>query len=139
MRVPDEVRQCVVFIGLPITVPGDQQRLSFQGTAFFVSVPSESIKGADYVYLVTAKHVAMKLEGQTFMVRINTKDGKSALIIGQGSQWWHHSADESVDVAVIPFAPPEKFEYRHIPTTIFLLDKTIRDKSIGTGDNVVTG
>ncbi len=140
MRVPGEVRQCVVFIGLPVTMPGGQQGLSFQGTAFFVSVPSESTQGWNYVYLVTAKHVAMKLEGQTFMVRINTKDGKSALVKGEGTKWWYHATDESVDVALIPFLPPEEFEYKHIPTTMFLLDETIRDKSIGTGDEVfITG
>ncbi len=141
MRVPDEVRQCVVFIGLPVTMPDAQQGIRFQGTAFFASVPSESRQGWNFVYLVTAKHVAMKLEGQTFMVRINTKDGKSALVIGERTRWWYHTTDESVDVALIPFLPPEQFEYKHIPTdTVFLSDEVIRDKKIGTGDEVfVTG
>ena len=58
MRVPDEVRQCVVFIGLPVKLPNGQEGLTFKGTAFFVGVPSESIQGWSYVYLVTAKHVA---------------------------------------------------------------------------------
>jgi len=98
------------------------------------------MQGQHYVYLVTAKHVAMKLEGQTFMVRINTKDGKSALIMGKGTQKWHYATDESVDVALIPYLPPERFEYKHIPSTIFLSDETIRGKRIGTGDEVfVTG
>ena len=140
MRVPDEVRQCVVFIGLPVTMPSGQQGLSFQGTAFFVSVPSESMEGKSYVYLVTAKHVAIKLEGQTFMLRVNTKDGKSALVVEEGTRWWYHATDKSVDVALIPFVPPEEFEYKSIPPHMFLLDETIRDKSIGTGDEVfITG
>ncbi|MBA7673314.1 hypothetical protein ES703_81509 [subsurface metagenome] len=136
MRVPDEVRQCVAFIGLPVTIPDAQQGIRFQGTAFFVSVPSESMEGKSYIYLVTAKHVAIKLEGKTFMVRINTNDGKSALVIGEGTQWWYHATDESVDVALIPFVPPAEFEYRSIPTTMFLLDEIIQGKSIGTGDEV---
>ena len=140
MRVPDEVRQCVVFIGLPVTIPDAQQGIRFQGTAFFVSVPSESEQGWNYVYLVTAKHVAMKLAGQTFVVRINTKNGKSAHVIGEGTQWWYHTTDESVDVALIPFLPPEEFEYKHIPSPMFLSDEMMRDKKIGTGDEVfVTG
>ena len=140
MRVPYEVRQCVVFVGLPVTMQGGQQILRFQGTAFFVSVPSESIQGLNYIYLVTAKHVATKLEGKTFMVRINTKDGRSKLIVGQGTRWRYHATDESVDVALIPFAPPEEFEYKHIPISMFLLDDTIQGKGIGTGDEVfITG
>ena len=45
MRVPDEVRQCVVFIGLPEQGTEGQQVLSYRGTAFFVTVPSETIEG----------------------------------------------------------------------------------------------
>jgi len=140
MRVPDEVRQCVVFIGLPITMPGGQQGLSFKGTAFFISVPSESTQGWSYIYLITAKHVASSLEGKKFMVRVNTKDGRSSLVRGEGVRWWYHPTNESVDVAVIPWLPPEKVEYKHLPVDAFLSDETIRTKGIGTGDEVfITG
>ena len=140
MRVSEEVRKCVVFIGLPITMPDGLQGLSFKGTAFFVSVPSESIKGVYHVYLVTAKHVAKKLEGQTFMIRINTQDGKSALVIGERTQRWYYATDKSVDVALISYLPPKQFDYRHIPTTLFLPDEEIRSKRIDVGDEVfVTG
>ena len=140
MRVPDEVRQCVVFVGLPITLPDGQQGINFQGTAFFVSIPSESIKGLTFGYLVTAKHVATKLQGKTFMVRCNTKDGRSAPVIGQEVKWWYHPSNESVDVAVIPFYPPPEFEFKMVPVSMFLSDEIIRQKSIGTGDEVfITG
>lgn len=140
MRVPDEVRQCVVFVGLPINLPAGQEGIRFQGTAFFVGVSSESIPGWNYVYLVTAKHVATKLEGKRFLVRINTRDGKSTLVAGEGVRWWYHPTDESVDVAVVPFVPSGPFEYKTIPTSMFLSDEVIRSKSIGTGDEVfITG
>jgi len=140
MRVPDEVRECVVFVGLPVTMPDGQERLRFKGTAFFVEVPSESIQGWKYVYLVTAKHVASNLEGKKFMVRVNTKDGRSALVRGEGVRWWCHPTEKSVDVAIIPWLPPEKTEYKRVPTSMFLSDEIIRSKSIGTGDEVfVTG
>lgn len=87
MRVPDEVRQCVVFVGLPELRPNGQQVLSFRGTAFFVAIPSETIQGQSYIYLVTAKHVAVALAAQPFLVRANTKDGRSTLIIGAGARW----------------------------------------------------
>ncbi len=140
MRVPDEVRQCVVFVGLPITLPDGQQGIKFQGTAFFVNIPSESIEGWTYGYLVTAKHVATKLQGKRFVVRCNTKDGGSALVIGQEVKWWYHPTNESVDVAVMPYYPPPEFEFKMVPVSAFLSDETIRQKSIGTGDEVfITG
>lgn len=141
MRVPDEIRKCVVFVGLPFAFPVGQERLRFKGTAFFVSIQSESLQGIWYVYLVTAKHVATELEGKRFLVRINTKDGRSKLIVGEGVRWWYHPTDDLVDVAVIPYAPPvEEFDYRTIPVNMFLTDDIIRQKSIGTGDEVfITG
>ena len=42
----------------------------------------------------------------------------------------------SVDVAVIPWAPPEQVEHKQIPTSLFLSDEIIGEKSIGAGDLV---
>lgn len=139
MRVPDDVRQCVVFIALP---QAEEKKVfyRFMGTAFFVSKPSSD--GATfYVYLVTAKHVANRLEGKPFLVRVNTKEAPGYdWIRGTGAKWWYHPADETVDVAVIPWAPPQHVEYRSIPESMFLLDETIRNKGIGIGDEVfITG
>jgi hypothetical protein len=140
MRVPDEIRQCVVFVGLPVPRPNGQVALSFCGTAFFVAIPSVIIPNDSYIYLVTAKHVAVALEGKPFLVRVNTKDGKSGLIKGEGAKWWYHPVDPSVDVAVIPWAPPQNVEYKTIPVSMFLSDEVIRSQSIGTGDEVfITG
>ena len=140
MRVPDEVRQCVVFIGLPTKIGRGEIGIEFRGTAFFVGVPSESIEGLDYVYLVTAKHVAKRLEGKRFLVRINTADGRSGVLMGEGTRWWYHPTDESVDVALITFAPPPQFEYKRIQTSMFVSDEMIRNKRIGPGDEVfITG
>jgi hypothetical protein len=140
MRVPDEIRQCVVFIGLPISQPDGRLALSFKGTAFFVSIPSVVIPNTNYMCLVTAKHVANALEGKQFLVRVNTKNGKSELISGEGVKWWYHPIDPSVDVAIIPWAPPEQVEYKYIPISMFLSDEVIQSRSIGTGDEVfITG
>ena len=140
MLVPDQVRQCVVFVGLPVKMRKGQVGIGFKGTAFFVGVPSENIEGLDYVYLVTAKHVAKRLEGKRFLVRINTKAGRSAILMGEGTQWWYHPIDESVDVGLITFAPSLEFEYMRIQTSSFLSDEIIRNRNIGPGDEVfITG
>lgn len=140
MRVPDEVRQCVVFIGLPEARPQGQQVHAFRSTAFFVAVPSETIQGWNYIYLVTAKHVAERLENRTFYIRANTKDGRSMLVQGEGVKWFYHPTDRTVDVAVIPGLPPEPAEYKTVPTAMFLTDDIVRSANIGTGDEVfITG
>lgn len=140
MRVPNEVRQCVVFIGLPVKKTNGQEVIEFKGSAFFVGVPSESIDGIHYVHLVTAKHVAAILEGKSFFVRINNESGGFNWVIGESIHWYYHPTDEVVDVAVIPFLPPQEFEYKSIHTSMFLSDEIIRSRSIGTGDEVfITG
>ncbi len=106
MRVPDEVRQCVVYLGLPVTREDGRESMLPKGTAFFVSLPSETIDDRSYIYIVTAKHVATALQGSQFLARVNTKEGGSAFVSGEDARWWFHPTDESVDVAVLPWAPP---------------------------------
>jgi hypothetical protein len=41
VRVPDEVRKCVVFVGLPVAgLPNSREQIFFIGTAFFVTIES---------------------------------------------------------------------------------------------------
>lgn len=136
MLVPDDVRKCVLFLGLSKTLSGSEQVFEPNGTAFIVAIPSENLKGAQHVYLVTAKHVAVELEGKSFLARVNSKEGKAIFIKGEGVKWWYHHTDGSVDVAVFPWAPPEQVEHKQIPTSMFLSDEIIKKKRIGTGDLV---
>lgn len=140
MRVPDEVRKCVAFIGLPHILKNEQISLNFRGSAFFVVVPSLIKAGKGFVYLVKAKHVATRLANKLFLIRVNTKDGASKLISGTDSRWWTHPSDDSVDVAVIPWTPPQEVEYKQISARSFLSDDIIKSENIGTGDEVfITG
>lgn len=140
MRVPEEVRKCVVFVGLPITMPDGQSGMSLKGTGFLVLVPSQSDPKKGFIYLVTAKHVATKLEGKNFAARINTKDGQSRLVIGEEIRWWYHPTDQLVDVAIIPWVRIPEADFKLIPIRMFLSDDTIRSADIGSGDEVfITG
>ena len=60
MRIPDEYRECVVFVGR-IIGEGSTERRRLIGTAFYVGVTSEEHPGTCYVFLVTARHVAKQL------------------------------------------------------------------------------
>lgn len=138
MRIPDEVFKCVVFVGLD--KPTLPMGVDFIGTAFFVLVPS-SIKGTSYIYLVTAKHVAEKLGNRDFIIRINTRDGRSLILEAEGAKWFTHPTDSSVDVAVLPHAPSKtEFDYKAVHIESFLSEEIIRKEGIGVGDEVfITG
>jgi hypothetical protein len=71
MRVPDDIRDCVGFLG----TRSHDQVMRYRGTAFLVSVQCEE-PGLDFrpQYLVTAKHCLERAQGPLF-VRLNTKDG----------------------------------------------------------------
>ena len=74
MRLPDEVQKCVVFIGRKELDPNTHlERIVYGGTGFFVGVPTE-VAGAPILYLVTAAHVAKKVNDGQFCIRANTND-----------------------------------------------------------------
>lgn len=137
MRVPEEVRQCVVYLGLPSVGPDGQKRMMPIGTAFFVTIIDETLETWTYTYLVTARHVAQELDAHEFTVRINTVGGGAVFVTsGPGLRWWYHATDQAVDVGLFPWAPPEHFEHKKVPVSMFLTDEIVRSKSIGTGDEV---
>ena len=141
MRVPDEVRKCVVFVGLPQQQLDGSVQLQLRGTAFFVAIAYKKNPHKLFVYLVTAKHVAEKITGQKFSIRANKIKGPSMLVTGQIAKWWNHPTEENVDVSVFPWAPPQDLiDYRTVQTTIFLTKDIIKEKNIGVGDEVfITG
>jgi hypothetical protein len=136
MRVPDEVLMCVAYLGLPTTDAEGRPAMQPGATAFFVNMPS-TVEGNTFVYLVTARHVAEKIQGREFMLRANLRDGGA--FFGQGdaeTKWRYHPSDDSVDVAVTSWVPPESVEYKAVPVSMFLDDNIIRDEQIGPGDEV---
>ena len=137
MRVPDEVRQCVVFLGQSQVDADGNEGLYLRGTAFFVHVPSESLENWGYTYLVTARHVAERLVGGEFFIRVNDTSGGSELVWSGGVRWWTHPFDPIVDVAAFPWSPPrEHVEYKTVPSRMFVNDEIIADNNIGIGDEV---
>jgi hypothetical protein len=100
VRVPDQVRDCVVFIYALVPGEGYVPR----GTAFLVSISHDEMR--HFVYFVTAKHVtdgiARRGDGIAYL-RVNTPNGGYEMMGTIASQWsFHPSEDEFVDVAVHP-------------------------------------
>jgi hypothetical protein len=140
MRLPDEVQKCVVFFGLKLP----DKKIRYGGTGFFVGIPSD-VPGATFVVLVTAAHVAQKLEHGEFYIRANKKDGTAVEYRVEGgidAIWHFHPTDKSVDAAMAIWAPPlnDGVDYLCIPSNMFLNPKKIEQKGIGTGDEIyITG
>jgi hypothetical protein len=102
--IPSELKKAVAFIYV-------QQKGSLQpdGTAFFVSVPSEADSSQLIYYIVTAKHVLTNGENGPWWpqvaVRTNTRGGESSIvpldvITGGPHRNVFASADPTVDLAV---------------------------------------
>jgi len=135
MLVPEEIKQCVAFLCYK---QGADYHLA--GTGFFVSVTSPDGLGG-FVYLVSARHVieavhAGSTDAGKLYVRLNTRAGGVELVEAPMAAWvFHH--DDSVDVAVFPWAPDrEVFEYRAVGRMMLATDKTLEEHSIGVGDEV---
>lgn len=139
MRVPDQVRDCVVFLGIQVTRMGGRTEFVWAGSAFFVAIPSESEpETCLYTYLVTAKHVIDEIGDREIFVRINQRQGGAVIASLRGARWHFHETEATtVDVAVLPIAPsPEQFAYKVIGTDTFLTDTVIQTMGIGVGDEV---
>jgi len=131
VRLSDDARKCVVYLGYG--APGIDNEISPEGTGFFIHTgePGGS-------YLVTALHVAERLNGP-FHIRYNQKsDGKGRVLHYEESLKWYthpnHPDKEIVDVAVTPLDPPEWADYIHFPRTSFLSEQKLESKNIGAGD-----
>jgi hypothetical protein len=143
MLVPDEICNCVAFVGRIID-KGIQDQPVPAGTAFIVSMPVESDESVTFKYFVTAKHVADQLSlGGPWFIRMNAKDGEYADMFVQSAEGWHYHPTEpdTVDVAVACLGVPlQEMNYRSIPVSMFATKKVIDERAIGYGDMVfITG
>jgi hypothetical protein len=106
VRLSEDSRNCVVFLGWQKAGPIDDAPIDPKGTGFLVWTPS----APDSMFLVTARHVAEKLH-TPFVVRYNHKDGNARLLhvhTPAEARWCFHE-DSQVDLAVMPLDLPSGF------------------------------
>lgn len=138
MRLPDDVQKSVVFLGRWKYEDNGSQSFHPEGTGFLVASESTSLPGFSMTYLVTARHVADLVEPDV-VVRFNRKDGSADLVEIEGIKWFTHPTDKSVDVAVLPWFPPNEADFNCLPRrNTFLSDEKINSKGIGAGDETYT-
>lgn len=142
MRIPDEVRKCVVYLGAEYGNGTPPQNINYRGTGFFVAVAAKKVPEASFMFLVTAKHVADALEGKKVWVRVNRKNGTSMnLKIIENTKWFFHPTDKAADVALLPISlDMQVFDFAVLPAAMLLTEKMRLEKGIGIGDSVfITG
>jgi hypothetical protein len=127
VRLADDARKCVVYLGWPD--PAKPGEISPEGTGFLVGLSNK-----DY-YLVTAAHVANKLDGP-FGIRLNERgSGQGRIHHIDEVTWFKHPTDEkTVDVAITPFQVPEWADANVWPFKNFLSKQKEEEKDIGAGD-----
>jgi len=131
VRINDDLRKAVVFLGHSDSAPG-KGGINCVGTGFLVAYD-------EFGYLVTAKHLAQGLGSDPFVLRLNKKDGTSENIMADGAEWAEHP-DPTVDAAAIPFNIPSSslYEAVYLPHTMMLTDEQLVSDAIGIGDITYT-
>lgn len=141
MRLPDEILKSVCFL----CVHTGKSEFSFQygGTAFFISIPSETNQNTHHVYLVTAKHNVDRASnmGCKLHVRLNRRGGGAGFIPIEGE--WFFPENPGEDVAVFPWPKvwdgdqPADVEFKCFPPHMFALNPVVADQAIGIGDEIM--
>jgi hypothetical protein len=103
-----------------------------------VSVPHDEHSGC--LHLVTAKHVAVRLQKGEASIAFNGKDGLPLWMKNGGRVPWFFHPDETVDVAILPMASIRlrEYDYQDISTNLFLTSARSQEYEIGSGDDVFT-
>jgi len=136
LLIPDEIRKCVAFL-----MYRDATRFRFGGTCFFVATPrSADPKKPNFMYIVTAAHVIKAMrkkstDGKAY-VRLNFPDPKVKVSPTPLAEWLTHPTDPTVDIAILPKAPPKGADFLVYPMDRFATQDIISDQGIGLGEEV---
>lgn len=121
------------------------------GTGFLVSYPD--VRGGpefSFFYLVTAKHVLRDSDGKllrSVRVRANLKssEGDSQIEFANdipvsdanGNLLWYHGTNEADEAVAIDFLlNKELFDFKVIPTSIFVDEATLESSDVEEGDTI---
>jgi hypothetical protein len=139
VRVPDEITDCALFVGV-----AEEQRFFAKGTAFAFGMTASPPFRYNKSYFVTAKHVVVKtaklsMDGKV-TIRINKRGSGTVALSTSPQEWFFHPTDDTVDVAVLPLPSIAPFHLRHIPDSIAATSEIMEREGIGIGDEVfITG
>lgn len=131
MRLPDRILHTPFLLGFKKETP------QYAGSGFVVAVPGAH--GNSHLYVVTAKHLADRMECCPIIMGFNYRDGSKALLEEDSVHWYAHPTEaRAVDVAVTPFASAQQdlLDLEPIPEHVFASGERIREASIRIGDEI---
>jgi hypothetical protein len=131
VRLHDDVRKLIVFLGFRTMGQSGESVPRFGGTGFFVSYPGPGQPNLRIPYLITARHVAEELVGP-FVIGVNDSLGDLRLC-DIDEAVWHYHPDQDVDVAATPMGFVEGADWLQFPYEAFADNE---DSSVGVGDLV---
>lgn len=139
MKIPDEVRRAVAFIGYQNKANGQFVPI---GTSFFLGRdPIDDSKTSPRIYTVTARHVVegLRSKGATQLVmRLNNKaDGSSFSNFSIDlDNWFVHPTDGSIDVAIFERGISEEEDHLAIAFSMCATSDEIANHEVVVGDEV---
>jgi hypothetical protein len=131
MRVPDRILHTACLFGFKKETP------HYAGCGFVVAVPGAH--GNSHFYVVTAKHLAERMECCPIIMGFSYRDGSKALLEADNVHWYAHPTEASaVDVAVTPFASAQRdlLDLEPVPDHVFTSGERMGKDSIGVGDEI---
>jgi hypothetical protein len=132
VRVSEDARRCSVFVGWSAATVDSPADITPAGTGFLVYAGDSRDEG---VYLVTARHVAEKLEADPFVVRLNDQNGEGRLDhIDSGE--WEYPTDKTIDIAILRYIPPDWASAIALPASEFISAGRFDHFEVGPGDAV---
>lgn len=135
MRINNEIRKCVCFVGFRMA--DDSYR--FAGTAFWLGKEKPGDPDVQLSYLVTARHVidGIKAYGLTEVwLRLNHSDGTSKWFYTPIDQWFSHESDNSIDVSILFAGIPPEFDHLIYPFSLCLTADGMVEHEVDLGDEV---
>jgi hypothetical protein len=128
--IPDEALDCVVYL-----YPDAESALNGEragGCGFIVAVDYQK-PGEAFAYVVTNSHVIR--EGNSPVVRVNTRNGGMQVIEKTDEYWIHHPDGDDVAVLSINFEY-ETIKVKSISDEFFATKEKIEYHRVGPGDEV---
>lgn len=134
MKVPEEVRKCVAFVGHK---NANGMHL-VRGTVFFVARATDTLN-ASFTYAITAKHIIDKIRDQgadKVCLRLNFRNGNARWIETKTSDWYFHPDESDVDVALLRMSLPQESDHLYLPIPTTPVEEIMDKYWIGIGDEV---
>jgi len=104
------------------------------GSGFLVGLPSEVHECWFHLYCVTNSHVVREGEGNSPVVRINTKDGDKQILHVDPDDWEHHPDGDEVAALSVMVTNPSALRYNFVKGEHLLTRELIEQHNIGPGD-----